>query len=983
MSAKPTLRSADQNKEQRYQRNAIFIILVVMIATLPTSALFSYVGYTNNLPQLYISAAILLVTFFFDFFPLSLARRGQTNRAVILLTAAFLLNVMIARFLIQGLGLIIALSIVLVVLAVTGFTMPSQYSFSGLAVAIGFALLSVFLDNALGADRVRAPELQNYTPYIVGMIATPILIVFIREYNHFSLQTKITLGIMLTGGVTVATLLYFGVNRTSAIGEFLTRQYELSVKEKSEIALSNKIREEAQKINDLFLEIQDDLQTMAQYRSNLELQSSLIASATYWDATERLIRLPGGQLGNSETDPASVFIPSAYALTDEMIADLNTSVYLDFLAPNILAAHPEMAAIYYISQQGYTVYYPNISLAENIPPDFDPTKEPFFTIAAPQQNPERLPRTTNPYQDPAGAGLIATVSIPVYSRSAFEGVVSADVQLARLAKSIADIKLTEGGFSFLVDKDGLIVAMTETGYQYFGLEPETVEVNQSPKQSILNSPFEDKRDLALQVFASETGISRFAVNGIDTYLAVSTLESTGYKLVSIAPAAELDREFIDSQTRVEQENQNLIRDISSILTILFVGALITSFIVGGIITRPLKRLTETVEQIAAGNLAARATAQSGDESGALARSFNAMADQLTETLQRLEDRVAERTSKLEEASQVNARRAALFESIARISRIISSTRSLDLLFPQIAETISNQLGYYHVGIFLVDVHKEYAVLVAANSDGGRKMLARNHRLRVGETGIVGYVTATGQPRIALDVGQDAVFFNNPNLPETHSEIALPLRSGAEVIGALDVQSKLINAFSEEDINVLSALADQVSIAIQNARSFQQSLEALQQAERTAARLSEKQWSEFIQRQKPVGYHFDGINTQQVKAGQKSFPNEVAIPIMLRGVQIGTLKLSASDPEHQWDEHEIAMAQATAERTALAIETARLLDDAQKRAAKERAIGKISARIGSLVNIDNIVQTTIQELGNTLPGTDVAIQFTSPNSARDK
>jgi hypothetical protein len=74
-----------------------------------------------------------------------------------------------------------------------------------------------------------------------------------------------------------------------------------------------------------------------------------------------------------------------------------------------------------------------------------------------------------------------------------------------------------------------------------------------------------------------------------------------------------------------------------------------------------------------------------------------------------------------------------------------------------------------------------------------------------------------------------------------------------------------------------------------------------------------------------------------------------------------------------------MAQATAERTALAIETARLLEEAQKRASKERAIGQISAKIGSLVNIDNIVQTTIQELGDTLPGTDVAIQFTNKQS----
>ncbi|MEN9562609.1 MAG: hypothetical protein RIR73_853, partial [Chloroflexota bacterium] len=214
------------------------------------------------------------------------------------------------------------------------------------------------------------------------------------------------------------------------------------------------------------------------------------------------------------------------------------------------------------------------------------------------------------------------------------------------------------------------------------------------------------------------------------------------------------------------------------------------------------------------------------------------------------------------------------------------------------------------------------------------------------------------------------------------EIALPLRSGSEIIGALDVQSKLANAFTEEDVNILSVLADQVSIAIQNARSFQQSLEALQQAQRTATQLSEQQWNQFQKQQAQTGYYFDGVNTHQGKPKQPTPLNNLSIPIMLRGVQIGSLKLSTSDPTRKWDANEIAMVQATAERTALAIETARLLQDAQKRASKERAIGQISAKIGSLVNIDNIVQTTIQELGETLSGTDIAIQFTSGQSRQN-
>jgi len=418
----------------------------------------------------------------------------------------------------------------------------------------------------------------------------------------------------------------------------------------------------------------------------------------------------------------------------------------------------------------------------------------------------------------------------------------------------------------------------------------------------------------------------------------------------------------------------------AILITLFVGALIVSLWVGRVITRPMNRLTKTVEQIASGNISARVEVETQDETGVLAKSFNIMVERLNDTLLGLEERISERTKEIEKISQSNAYRASQFESIAQISRIISSTQSFDTLLPQITETISERLGFYHVGIFLLDTQKEYAILVAANSPGGKRMLARNHRLQVGETGIVGNVTKTGQPRLALDVGLDAIFFNNPDLPETRSEIALPLRVGTNVFGALDVQSTKAQAFSQEDVSILSSLAEQVSIAIQNARSYQESQEALAQAEIISAQLSEQQWSRFMSRQQIGGYHFDGIEARQIKApSEKPTSHSLSIPVTLRGTKIGTLKLNAPDPNRIWTEEEIALAQATADRTALAIENARLLQDAQKRAAKERTIGEISSKIGSLVNLDNIVQTTIQELGNTLPGTEIAIQFNPQDS----
>jgi GAF domain-containing protein len=341
----------------------------------------------------------------------------------------------------------------------------------------------------------------------------------------------------------------------------------------------------------------------------------------------------------------------------------------------------------------------------------------------------------------------------------------------------------------------------------------------------------------------------------------------------------------------------------------------------------------------------------------------------------LEQYANERTAELLEANRQNERRTAQFEAIAHIARSISSIQTISELLSQITQIISEQFDFYHVGIFLLDTRREYAVLVAANSEGGRKMLKRSHRLLVGETGIVGYVTKTGQPRVALNAGQDSVYFNNPDLPDTLSEMALPLRIGAEVFGALDVQSKLPNAISHEDMGVLTTLSDQVSVAIQNARSYEQTREALAQAEAASVQLNEQQWKQFLSHQNTQGFTFDGLQTIQfTPSADNERPHSLSIPLTLRGTKIGTIKLSASDPDRMWTEDEIDMVQAAAERTSLALESARLLKDAQKRAAKERIIGEISAKIGSSSNLESILQTAIQELGNTLPGMEISVQF---------
>ncbi len=186
-----------------------------------------------------------------------------------------------------------------------------------------------------------------------------------------------------------------------------------------------------------------------------------------------------------------------------------------------------------------------------------------------------------------------------------------------------------------------------------------------------------------------------------------------------------------------------------------------------------------------------------------------------------------------------SRRATLLNAAAQVSRIISSILDPDELLSRTVDIICDEYGFYYAGIFLIERledGKDWAVLKAGRGKAGRIMIENNHKLEVGGRSMVGACTSLNEARIALDVGKEAVWFNNPFLPDTRSEMALPLALHGEVIGALTVQSTEEAAFSDEDISSLQAMADQLAVAILNAQLHQQNAQLFAQAARRATLL---------------------------------------------------------------------------------------------------------------------------------------------------
>jgi GAF domain-containing protein/HAMP domain-containing protein len=795
-----------------------------------------------------------------------------------------------------------------------------------------------------------------------------------------SLRSRIILGISIT---TIIASLLIGLlanYRNLSAQTFLGSELRDAVKERAEIQVQSLLEQEAQNIDQYFSSVNQAVISISEYTANLLDQNEVTKSGEYWDAAQKFTRLPNGAWDNPNEDLGAFFAPSFVELDENLVGELNSLAYLDFIIPNMLSRNSNITSLYFISKDDLTVYYPNIDLANILPADFQATKELFFTIAAPTTNPQHETSWTPPYQDPALTGLIVTNSHPVYDRSGqFRGIVGADIQLATITSRVLTITIGENGYAFLTDTEGRLIAMPERGYSDFDIVPENIPVGARPEISLIKDGPQNLRPVFQGMARRQSGLTRVLIHGIEHYLAYTPIPITGYSLGVIVPSQEMDLAYQQAIGTTERQNQATRNFGIVLLAVVITAAVFVGAGAGRWLTNPLNALTGTVQKIIAGDLTAQAPEISSDEIGILARAFNTMTTQLRETLENLEQRVAERTNELATANERIQRRVAQFEAVAQTARAISSAQDLETLLPKIANVISHYFNFYHTGIFLLDDNKDFAVLRASNSEGGRRMLERGHRLKVGEVGLVGLVTSRGQPRIALNTGADAIHFKNPDLPETRSELTLPLRIGDQIIGALDVQSTEPNAFSSEDVSVLSILADQVSTAIQNARLYEQNRAALAESQSLYRKFIQSGWRQYTLTRKLSGIRHTKTsselldNTATLASIETRSGQSVTMPLSIRGETIGEIHLQPPN-NRTWGEEDLEIARALVERAAIAMENVRLLDEAQRRAAREQAIGEISANISTASDMESILRITVEELGRMMGGAEVVLEL---------
>jgi len=397
---------------------------------------------------------------------------------------------------------------------------------------------------------------------------------------------------------------------------------------------------------------------------------------------------------------------------------------------------------------------------------------------------------------------------------------------------------------------------------------------------------------------------------------------------------------------------------------------------------------------------------------------------------------------LVKTQNIARRRADQLLTTSEIARE-ATTGSLDIneTLKRLVELVKTRFGFYHSSIFLLDALGQFAVLRESTGEAGAQLKAKGHKLAVGSASIIGQTTEKGEPVVVGDVTKEANYFPNPLLPNTKSEAGIPLKLGDQVYGALDVQSEEIDAFSQEDINILRVLADQLTVTIQNANLYtktQQTLERhriLQQvtttagqnltfedAIRTSVQTLQKIFTkdrisllipsagntlklssyagysanDVVAESKTLGEGYLGIVGQEkVPQSSSDVPTEkvndlmfsqtrsfLAVPIVYANRLLGIVDIESTEPG-SYDENDTEIVTTLASNLASLIANIELVDQIRLQVDRQRQLYEISSKIRQSTDMETIMRTSLAEICNALNIRKASIELLQSQESESK
>jgi len=422
---------------------------------------------------------------------------------------------------------------------------------------------------------------------------------------------------------------------------------------------------------------------------------------------------------------------------------------------------------------------------------------------------------------------IIVFAAPVISDGNVVGVAGAVIRTVFISTLLEQSWVGETGDAYLINEEG-----------FFVTEP---RVTEELKQAGLveESPILEMQVDTVggqEVLAGNSGSDQYQdFRGKPVLGAYRHLEDLRWGLL-------LEQEVAEAFATVTQL-RNLVLTIIIVSVIVVVAVAIW---IANSLTKPVTQITQAAQTIAQGNFDVKAEVEANDETSILADAFNSMTERLRSLIDTLEERIQERTRALETSSDISSQ--------------VIAIRDIDELLQYVVARLQTEFNFYHAHIYLIEEETGDLVMVEGSGEVGQQLKEKRHRLEPGH-GIVGTVASTNEAFLSNNVDDLLNFVRNPLLPDTKSELAVPLRKGDEVLGVLDIQSEKIDRFAPSDQSLMQSIANQTAIAIDNARLLAETQVALQEVERLNLQLTGEVWEEFAEELPAVGYRYrDGVST---------------------------------------------------------------------------------------------------------------------------
>lgn len=582
-----------------------------------------------------------------------------------------------------------------------------------------------------------------------------------------------------------------------------------------------------------------------------------------------------------------------------------------------------------------------------------------------------------PAYDESSATLSLRMAVPIYSREPREviGVLRTSYRISTVLELLDSIRFGQTGRGEIYLPGGLeLEADYEEAAEADDLEPQ---------------------ELAL-LLAGQMDFVESSVGGTPLLVSAAPVSSIG----SNPAIDDLDWSVIVRQARQEAlaPLQGQLRNTLFISLVIIGLVSAAAVILAQILAGPIMRLTRVAQQVTGGDLDVQGRVESNDEIGQLTQAFNMMTGRLRKTIDSLETQVTDRTHQLETALEVSQRLVGILDLSDLLRQVVILTKEI--------------FGYYHVHIYL---REEQTLLMAEGyGEAGAEMKRQGHHIPMdAPQSLVARAAREQKVIIVENVRLDPSWLPNPLLPDTHSEMAVPVLLGDEVVGVLDVQSEKVGGLTEEDETTLQLLVNQIAVAVRNARAFAQTQEALYEAQRLQRLYTAEAWERFHASQTTTDYEYreptlpplQEITTPEAVAalrqqqtitllankGRKKngssqeespdetqsparVPNALATPLKLGEEIIGVMGLHVDDPERRWTEEEIALIEAVSEQMSLALENARLFDHTQRDAWRNQVVSETTAKVWASGDIEEVMKAAVAELGHRFKASEVVIRL---------